>query len=260
MYASNGDGSRRPRSSKQLATVALAIAVGIAAPLEAQQGSGRGFLFRQPVGTFSVRAGFAQPNAGSDIFTFVTDELTLGRSDFAGISVAADLSFRLRPRLDLVLGAAYSGSDAQSEFRDFVDNNDLPIEQSTSLARVPLTASAKFYLASRGRSIGRYAWIPNKFAPFIGAGGGAMWYRFRQEGDFIDHDTFEVFDDTFRSEGWTPAWNGFAGVDVSLGPRFGFTGEARYTWAKATLDSDFSGFDPIDLSGYNASLGFYVRF
>ncbi|MGQ0639775.1 MAG: hypothetical protein ACT4P6_03245 [Gemmatimonadaceae bacterium] len=238
----------------------LAAALVLAPQAEAQYGQGNGFLFREPVGSFALRAGFAQAQAGSDIFSFVTDELTLGRSDFAGLSYAASLSVRLQPRLDLELGGSYSGSSARSEFRDFVDNNDLPIEQTTSLGRVPLSANAKFYLASRGRSIGRYAWIPTKFAPFIGAGGGAMWYRFKQVGDFINFETFDVFPDAFESSGWTPTANGFGGVDISLGPRFGFTAEGRYTWAKATLSSDFDGFERIDLSGYNGTLGFYVRF
>ncbi len=239
----------------------VGLATGLVLPLPvAAQGSGNGFLFRQPVGSFGVRAGFAQASAGSDIFSFMTNELTLGRSDFAGVSYGADLAFRIWSRVDLVLGGAYSGSDVRSEFRRFVDNNDLPIEQTTNLARIPLTASAKLYLTPRGRSVGRFAWIPATFAPFVGVGGGAMWYRFRQQGDFIDMDTFEVFPDTFRSSGWTPTANGFAGLDVSLSPRFGLTGDGRYTWARAPLSSDFSGFDRIDLSGYNASLGLYVRF
>ena len=240
-------------------TVRLLAALLLAGPVAAQT-QGNGFLFRQPVGTLGLRAGFAQPTASSDIFEFVTDELSLGKSDFASASFELDLAFRLFERLDVVFGSAYSGSDSQSDFRRFVDNNDLPIEQTTSFARVPVTASAKLYLMDRGRSVGRYAWIPSTFAPYIGAGGGAMWYRFRQEGDFINMDTFEVFTDTFESEGWAPTAVAFAGVDVSLGPRFGVTGEGRYTWGKASMSSDFDGFEKIDLSGYNASLGFYVRF
>ncbi len=250
-----------PRAAARWASlVGLAAALSLAHPAAAQHGSGNGFLFRAPIGSFALRAGFGQAQAKSDVFTFVTDELTLGRSDFGGMSYSADLAFRVQPRLDLVLGGAYSGSSARSEFRRFVDNNDLPIEQTTKLDRVPLTLSAKLYLTSRGRSIGRYAWIPAKVTPFVGAGGGAMWYRFEQDGDFINMETMEVFGDTFQSEGWTGTLNGFGGVDVSLGPRFGVTAEARYTSAKAPLGEDFSGFDRIDLSGYNATLGFYVRF
>jgi hypothetical protein len=242
------------------ATSFIILATSLVTVTAAAQSTGKGFLFKRPVGSFTVRGGFAQARAASDIFSFITDELTLGRNDFGGLSLGADLSFRIKPRLDLVLGSSYAGSTAQSEFRRFVDNNDLPIEQTTSLARVPLTVSAKLYLTSTGRSIGRYAWVPATFAPFVGVGGGAMWYNFRQKGDFIDMSTSNVFSDTFRSSGWAPTANGFAGLDVALGPRFGVTGEGRYLWARGPMSRDFSDFDRIDLSGYNASLGIYVRF
>ncbi len=237
----------------------IAIALMLAAPTNAQ-GTGNGFLFKEPVGSFSLYGGFAQARAGSDIFSFITDELTLGHGDFGSPSFGAELAFRLRPRLDLVFSTSYAGRSAQSEFRDFVDNNDLPIEQTTKLERLPVTASAKLYLMDRGRSVGQFAWIPAQFAPFVGVGAGAMWYRFRQQGDFIDMSTLAVFPDKFESSGWTPAATGFAGVDLSLGPRFGLTGEAVYTLARARMSRDFTGFHRIDLSGYDGSLGLYVRF
>jgi hypothetical protein len=252
-------GSNRPRFPRAAVVAAFALALLLPAQATAQ-GSGNGFLFGEPAGSFGVRAGFAQAAAGSDIFSFVTDELTLGRGDFATVSFDADLAFRIHRRVDLVFGGSYTGSSARSEFRHFVDNNDLPIEQTTRLARLPLTASAKVYLASRGRSVGRFAWIPASFTPFVGAGGGAMWYRFKQDGDFINMETFDVFGDTFQSSGWAPTAIGFAGLDISLTPRLALTGEGRYTWARASMSSDFSGFEKIDLSGYNASLGLYVRF
>jgi hypothetical protein len=243
----------------------IALLAGLAtliafAPSAGAQVQGRGFLFRPPIGSFAVRAGFAQANAKSEIFSFVTDELTLGRSDFASPSVDADLAITVAPRLDIVLGASYSGRHAPSEFRRFVDNNDLPIEQTTGLVRVPITAGAKLYLLSRGRSIGRFAWVPSTWSPFIGAAAGAMWYQFKQEGDFINMETLDVFPDTYESSGWAATAHGLAGLDISLGPRFGLTGEGRYTWGKAPMGRDFQGFDKIDLSGYNASVGIYVRF
>ncbi len=245
--------------------IALVLVAGLASlfafrPSAGAQTQGRGFLFRPPIGSVAVRAGFAQARAQSEIFSFVTDELTLGRSDFASPSVDVDLAMAVLPRLDVVLGAAYSGSNARSEFRRFVDNNDLPIEQTTNLVRVPVTASAKLYLTSRGRSIGRFAWVPSTCSPFIGAGGGGTWYQFKQEGDFINMETLDVFPDAFESKGWAATAHGLAGLDISLGPRFGLTGEGRYTLGKAPMGSDFEGFDKIDLSGYNASVGIYVRF
>lgn len=240
----------------------IAVSAGLLTlvPPAAAQTQGRGFLFHAPVGSFALRAGFAQPRAQSDVFAFVTDELTLGHSDFAAPSVETDLAVRVTPRFDVVLGAAYSGRLASSEFRHFVDNNDLPIEQRTALYRVPITLSGKLYLNSRGHSIGRFAWVPTGWSPFIGAGGGMMWSQFRQEGDFINMETFDVFPDKFESSAWSATAHGFAGLDISLGPRFGVTGEGRYTWGRAPMGRDFQGFEKIDLSGYNASLGFFVRF
>jgi hypothetical protein len=224
------------------------------------QRAGDGFLFGQPAGTFTLRGGFDRAAASSDLFSFATKQLTLGRSDFSSFTVGADLAFRVAPRLDVALGAAYAGSSAPSEFRAFVDQDDLPIEQSTSFRRVPLTASVKAYLSPRGRSIGRFAWVPARVAPYLGAGGGAMWYRFRQEGDFVDFQTNEIFAEELASSGWTPTGHALAGVDFALGPRFLLTGEGRYTWARAALSNDFASFDRIDLSGFALTAGVAVRF
>ena len=258
--AESGPRRRGRRVAPRVALATLMLLLG-ARVAPAQSAGGDGFLFRPPIGSLTVRAGFDRALAGSDVFAFATDQLTLSRGDFGAFSVGADLAFSLRPRLDLALGAAYAGSRAPSEFRRFVDQDDRPIEQTTTLRRVPITATLKGYLAPRGRSIGRFAWLPARYAPYVGAGGGVMWSRFRQEGDFVDFDTNEVFADDLTSSHWTPTAHGVAGVDYSLGPRFAVTGEGRYTWARADLsDEYFAGFDPIDLSGVSATVGLSVRF
>lgn len=249
----------RPRWIWALGGLLFAAAIGSAVPASAQD-SGKGFLFGEPTGTLTLRGGFAHANAGSDIFRFTTNQLTLDRGDFSGPAFGADLAFRIASRVDLVLGTAYAGMSKRSEFRKFVDQNDLPIEQTTSFRRVPVTASVKAYLTPRGRSIGQYAWIPARYALYVGAGGGAMWYSFRQRGYFVDPSSSNVFSDTYESSKWTPMAHAMAGIDYSLSNHFGLTGEGRYSWAKADLSSDFAGFRPIDLSGVSATLGLYVRF
>src|ERR1043166_4764571 len=79
---------RLPRSLARSTRVACALVTlaGIftAHPARAQEpGSGDGFLFRPPTGDVAVRAGFDLASAGSDIFTFVTSELTVNRRDFS---------------------------------------------------------------------------------------------------------------------------------------------------------------------------------
>lgn len=238
----------------------LSLGLAIAQSAEAQ-GSGEGFLFREPSVSLGLRGGFNHANAGSDIFSFATEHLTLGRGDFSGPAVGADLGIRLFPRVDLVVGTGYAGASAASEFREWVEGeDDLPIEQTTRFQQVPVTAGVKAYLTPRGRSIGQFAWIPAAFAPYVGAGGGGVWYRFRQQGDFVDIETLEIFTDELESSGWAPAAHGLAGLDVSLTPRIALTGEARYSWGSAELGNAFEGFEPIDLSGVSATVGITFRF
>jgi hypothetical protein len=149
---------------------------------------------------------------------------------------------------------------SRSEFRDWVDTDDLPIEQKTEFQRVPLTFGVKAYLKDRGRSVGRFAWVPAQWAPYVGAGAGWVWYRFRQDGDFVDYDTLDIFTDTFTSRGRAPTLHLYGGADWSLGPNFFLTAEARYAWASADMGGDFVGFDPVDLSGLQATVGLSVRF
>ena len=238
---------------------ALVATLFLAAPVHAQSG-GDGFLFKRPSGSVTFRTGFDHANAGSDLFSFTTNQLTVDRADFSGVSVAGDVAIRLSSRADVVISVAHSSSEMRSEFRNFVDNDRLPIEQMTTFRRVPLTGSFKAYVVQPGRTIGHFAWVPARFSPYVGAGGGVMWYRFAQRGDFIDFNTFRVFPDAFDSNGWTPTVHGFGGVDISLHPRFAFTTEARYEWAKGNLSSDFAGFDRIDLSGFTLTTGISVRY
>jgi hypothetical protein len=224
-----------------------------------------GFLFRAPAGQVSIRGGFDRAMAGSDLFTFVINELTLSdreyrRSDFSSLTFATDFDYALMPRLGVQFGVGVSRSTIPSQFKNFVDNSRREIEQTTSYTRVPLTGSVKAYLANPGRSVGHFAWIPTRYAPYAGGGAGAMYYKFEQVGDVIDFETFRVFPDRFVSEGWAPMALAFVGTDISLSPRFAVTAEGRYQWARSHLSPDFRRFDPIDLSGFSLTAGVSIRY
>ena len=219
-----------------------------------------GYLFRKPSVTVALRLGAAVPNTSDDIYDFFTEELTLDRKDFTSAVFGMDLAAHVNPQLDVVLGIGTAASSKRSEFRDWVDQDDLPIEQTTRLIRVPITAGLKYYLVERGRSVGRYAYVPAKVLPYIGAGGGLQWYELKQEGDFIDHETLEVFTDRLVSSGTTPTAHVMAGAEWWFSTRFGLTVDGRYSWSKSDLDRDFSDFDKINLSGVQLTTGLSVRF
>lgn len=241
-------------------TIALGalFALGLAAPLHAQR-SGDGYLFHEPEGRLSIRAGYDHANAGSDVFAQAVDMLTINKRDFSGLTLGAEAGFSLSSRLDLSLDVGFSHAGKGSEFRSFVDNNNQSIKQTTSFDRVPLTANLRFYLTEPGRSIGKLAWIPTKIVPWIGAGGGMMWYRFRQQGDFVDFNTNAVFTSDLDSSDWTGTMQGMGGADISLSPHVALRADARYVYAKAQLNRSFTGFDRIDLSGVQGTLGLTYR-
>lgn len=241
--------------------VALVAAGALLVPADARaQQRDADFLFKTPRVTLGIHGGYAIASAGSDVFDWYEDLLTLDRSDFSSVLVGGELAVRVTERVDIALGVSRAKSEATSEYRDLVGTDDLPILQTTEFTRVPITVGAKVYLRDRGRSIGRFAWIPEEWAPYLGGGLGVTHYRFRQEGEWVDEETFDIFYDVLESEG--TATTGFvrAGTDVSLGPRFFFTLDGRYTWASTPLDADtFVGFDDIDLGGFDLTFGFAVR-
>lgn len=258
------DGRRRSSHCRSRALLAAALVAGISGPVPLiAQGAGNGFLFKQPVGSFAVHAGYAMANAGSQVFSDATDLLTLSKRDFDGFAYGGDISYTIAPRVDLVFGGEFSAASANSEYRDLVEGDNIPIRQATKFKRMPLGVGVKYYIADRGRSISRFAWIPNRYAPYVGVGGGAMWYRFRQDGDFVDFNSpsLDIFTAEVQSSGWAPMAQGMAGLDYTVGNWIALTFEGRYSYAKARLDPNaFEGFDKIDLSGFAGTVGFRVRF
>jgi hypothetical protein len=236
----------------------LALAAALATPLGAQS-AGNGYLFGAPNARLTIDAGYAHAFANSDVFDDAIRFLSLERGSFSGPSIGGDFAFTVAPRFDLSVSAGYSAAVRQSEDRGYLDNNNLPIEQTTSFRRLPLTANAIAYLLPRGRSVGRLAWIPATVVPWIGAGGGTMWYRFQQEGDFVDYQTLNVITSRLESSGWAPMLQGMAGVDVTVSPRFAVTADVRRLWASATPSGSYGSFDRIDLSGVTGALGFTIR-
>ena len=246
--------------------VALLL-VFAAAPAFAQGSGGTSratpdFLFGEPRGSIGIRGSWVFARAGSDIFDFVRTHLTLDQRTFDAPGVAADVAFAVTPRIDAVAGFEFSQATAPSEYRAFVDNNRQPIEQTTRLRAANVTGSLRVALVPKGTAVGRLAWIPRRVSPYVGAGGGIVWYEFTQAGDFVDvrSRSLAVFSDLITSKGWVPSAHAMAGVDVRVQRRTFVTVEGRYLWAAATLGRRFEGFDPIDLAGLRLSAGITVLF
>jgi outer membrane protein W len=161
----------------------------------------------------------------------------------------------------LVFSATFLTSTSRSDSREYENQDGSPITQRTTFSQVPLTAQVRVYLASRGRQIGRFAWVPSKFAPYVGAGGGAIRYDFEQSGSFVDFEDLSIFEATLESSGWAPVALVNAGADLTLTPRVTLNADVRYQFASAEMTGSYLGItDDIDLNGLQLSVGVHLRY
>ena len=223
------------------------------------QGNGEGFLFKQPGFQLGFHAGYERARAGGAVLNRALDDFTLNKRDFDASSWGLESAFRGSERLDIALDVRFSMSQAGSESRPYVDLDNLPIQQTTTLIRIPVTVSTKFYLRDRGRAVSQFVWIPERWTPFVGVGGGLGWYRLEQEGDFVEEPSLDILNLTLESSGSAPVAHVFAGVDISISPRFLWTLEGRYALGGAETGPAFN-FDHLDLSGFQATIGLAARF
>jgi hypothetical protein len=240
----------------------LLFAAGPIAAQSVPDPAGPDFLFGRPDGSIALRGSWVLPRAGSDLYAFIERELTVEDGDFNTVAFATDFGMTVTPRTDIVIGLEYSRASVASEYRNFVDNNRLPIEQTTRLTEANVSGSVRFALAPRGRDVSRFAWVPSRVVPYAGVGAGMLWYEFQQSGDFIDalDQRRPVFAAALQSRGWTPSAHVLGGVDVQLYRRWYLTLDGRYLWAAADLDSDFERFEPIDLAGFRFGAGVNLVF
>lgn len=249
-------------------SLVLTGALVLTVPALAEAQSGRGFLFEEPSVSIALRTGYDLRRADSDIFSHTRELFTVDRRDFDGASFGGEVAFRATDRVDVVIGLAHSRGDVFSEYREYVDQDDLPIEQGTEFETTPLTLSARFYLADRGRSIGRFAWVPARLSPYIGGGVGMVWYSYEQSGDFIDFETptLDIFTTRILTKGETFSAHALAGLDISLNQYLVLNTEARLVWARGEVKDPggyvdyFSGFEKMDLAGLQITMGLAVRF
>jgi hypothetical protein len=233
---------------------AAALLLPMAAPAQAQDG----FLFGRPDVQLTLRTGPVMHRAHGDLFEFMTTELTLERGDFTAASFGGELGVSLHPRVDLSLGLGVAHARSRSEFRDWVTDDDLPIEQTTQLRTMPGSVSARFYPLSRGRAVSSLAWLPARTTPYVGGGLDMVWYRLEQFGDFVAPDA-SINAGSYTSSGSALGGHVRAGLDHWLTPRVGLNLDARYRYGSARPGDDFGGWNSLDLSGMQAGVGLSLR-
>ncbi len=244
-------------------SLALALVGAFLGPVTEAQGQmgGPGFTFRQPTLSVGFHAGYARPFARSDLFDQTMREVFLDRSDLQAPFVGGELAIRASSRVDVALEVGHAWSQTTTEWQDFLEDDGSPIWHTVSFSRTPVTVSVEYALKDRGRSIGQFVWIPERVVPFVSVGGGVVRYRFAREGDFVEEPSLIISTDELEHVGSAFTAHGSFGVDVGLTKVVYMTPQVRYMWARGGLDRTiYDGFQPLDLSGFQITLGIGARF
>ena len=247
----------------------LTLTATLVLPAVAEAQGGPGFLFKRPKVSIGIRTGYSVPRAESDLFQDAFQQFKLNDWDMASPYLGGELAIGVSERWDVALTGGWARSRSVSEYREFIEctvavtpcpaQNQLPINQTTTFQTVSTTVGGRYYFGDRGRSIGRFAWVPSRLTPFVGAGVGYTWYDFMQRGDFVDFQTLEIVGDELRTDGSGATAYAAAGADLSVGKQFYLTGEARYVVANGGVRGEYSGYDGIDLSGLQVTAGISLR-
>jgi hypothetical protein len=239
--------------------LSLVLAATLVAPAASEAQGGPGFLFNRPRVSIGIRTGYSVPRASGGIFRDSFEQFKLNGWDMSSPYLGGEVAARVSERWDVALSAGWARSESLSEYRAWVDQDLLPIEQETAFETTALTVGGRYYFKDRGRSVGRFAWVPSRLAPFVGAGVGYTWYRFEQRGDFVDFQTLDIVGDALQTHGSGAAAYAGLGADLSVGKQFFLSGEARYSLANGGVRDEYSGYDGIDLSGLQLTAGISVR-
>src|SRR5262245_796192 len=218
------------------------------------------FLFGRPKAWISLSGTWLVPRAGGDLFTFVGDQLTVERSDFRSPAFTGSFGIPLPGRLDVVGDVEIGHHVVPSEYRAYVKANRSSITQTTQFDQVALGAGIRYLPIGRGQTISRFAFLPRRITPFVGAGASIVHYNFLQRGEFVDFVDLSIFSHTFKSTGWSVGPHVDGGADLQIWRMFFLTAAVRYAWAHSTLSRDFEGFDGIDLAGFKRSTGVTIVF
>jgi hypothetical protein len=170
--------------------------------------------------------------------------------DFDDTIFGVDYTRMLSERFGvLVSGSIYEGSN-RAAFIDFEDDFGGDISHRTSLDITQLDLGVVFHLLRRDAVV----------SPYVGGGIGFYGYDLEESGDFIDFDTFDIFEGTFTAEGNAVGGFFLLGLEVPLGEQFGVFAEGRWHSVNDELGDDFEDFGDIDLGGRELAAGVSFRF
>jgi hypothetical protein len=214
-------------------------------------------------GGFDIRLGAYWPRADSTLFDDINSLYTRGapfgpdtppgvlKEDWEGFYGGIEYNQKIADYAELAVSIDGYSKGLDTSYRDYVRENDAPIQQRLKLSVIPIGLSLRLGPTSRRTRI----------APFVVVGVDAMVYRYEEYGDFVDFFDPDnpIIADSFLDESVAFGWHAGGGIRVGVGDDFAIVGEARYFWSRKDMGQDFTG-SRIDLGGLAVTGGFHIRF
>ena len=243
-----GESDMEVTMSRTIARVVLLPALMIvfaAADVEAQWMRG----YESP-GQLRFRLGVFEPSGRSDGWDGVFEGFTGQPSDLQDVAWGIDYLWRFGGHTGVLFGSSFYSGKSTSSYEDWVAADGSEVSHTTGLETWDVTA------------ILLYRFGNGAVRPYLGIGGGFVWYRLTDQGSFIDFGDpdLPVFSAWYGAEGSSFEAVGLAGVEIPISYRWSVLVEGRYRWASDTLSQDYGGFGDLDLSGYEITGGFGVNF
>ena len=196
------------------------------------------------------RLGIFEPAGRLEGWEGVFEGFTGRPSDLQDFVWGMDYLLRTSRNTAVLFGFSYFAGKTTSAYEDWVGDDGSEIRHTTRLDISDLTAAFVYRFGSVG------------VRPYVGVGGGFVWWTLTDEGYFIDFGlpSQPVIWAWYGAQGATFEAFGLLGIDIPLNPRWSFFVEGRYRYASDELGDDFSGFGKLDLSGYEVTGGFGINF
>jgi hypothetical protein len=233
------------RHTTRTVLIATALLVFMAADADAQ--------WRrtwEPHNQLRFRLGLYEPAGRSDGWDAIFEGFTGQPSDLQDFLWGMDYLLRTGRNTGILFGGSFYRGATTSAYEDWAAGDGSEIRHTTQLEVSDLTAA---FL---------YRFVGGGVRPYLGIGGGFVWYTLTDEGYFIDFGDpdLAVFWAAYGTSGTTFEAFALAGIDIPLSPLWSFFFEGRYRYASDTLGDDFAGFGDLDLSGFEITGGFGISF
>lgn len=191
---------------------------------------------------------------GSDLFTANAKDFGVTPAEEADGGFGLEVAFTPHHRFDLFFGAEWSESAYDSSYLDYTFDDGREIVHTTFISHTDLDLGVRFRFLGPGRAL----------QPYVAGGVSGNYYRYAEDGDFVDFDTSEIFYDRFEERHLRPGFFLGAGFDyaVATGPRsrIDLFGEARYSAYGGKHRDGFDGFGQIESHWVAGRLGVRFRF